>query len=173
MKLAFIDVSGNKLDAFELCTQLCESHVADVTLSRVTAPDLLKVPLCAKRGLEEGAEAAIVFFNATAEDSHALDLVHEKIIDVELDSRKFVFFSLVFEDEWHSPKQLEQVTQERLAQTLESLFRTIHTEATEPAEEVPSPEEGMGMFGGDTQPAEEQGGSEPESPPLGGGRGLF
>ena len=102
MKLAFIEVAGNKLDAFEACTALCESHVADVTLTRITAPDLLKIPVCAKRALEEGAEAALVFYTTTAEDSHALDLIHEKIIDVELDSRKFVFFALVFEDEWRS-----------------------------------------------------------------------
>jgi riboflavin synthase len=170
MKLAFIDVTGNKLDAYEACTQLCESHVADVTLSRITAPDLLKVPVCAKRALEEGAEAAIVFYNATAEDSHALDLVHEKIIDVELESRKFVFFTLVFEDEWRSPQQLAEVAQERLAQSLEALFRSVHSESSEPVEQAPVPEEGsMGMFA-QNQESEEQA---PELPPSGGGRGLF
>ena len=167
MKLAFIDVAGVKLDAFEACTMLCESHVADVTLSHIVAPDVLKVPVCAKRALEEGAEAVVVFYTATAEDSHALDLVHEKVIDVELDSRKFVFFTLVFEDEWRTPTQLQEITHERLAQSLEALFRSVHPDSGQ--EEAPAPQEGaMGMFGGDGQVPEEQQPPDINSPGSGG-----
>lgn len=152
MRIAFVDVSANKLDAYEACTQMCGERVAGVSLSRFTAPDLLKVPVCAKRGFDEGADAALIFITAGSGDSHSLDLVHEKIIDVEIATSKFVFLAVVFDDEWRSQEQLVQVTEQRLAHVLETLFNSVHA----PSEIAPSPpaEGAMSMFGAPTQESE-------------------
>ncbi len=172
MRIGFVDVSQNKLDAFEACSQMCSERVSDVTLERFTAPDLLKIPLAAKRLLDEGADAALVFLTASSQDAHGIDLVHEKVIDVELASGKFVFLAIVYDDEWRSQEQLQTATEERLVAALEALFNSVHSPASlAPSPQAPAPADGaMGMFGGSApQESEEAGPAQPPETGAGGG----
>ncbi|OIO25747.1 hypothetical protein AUJ14_03440 [Candidatus Micrarchaeota archaeon CG1_02_55_22] len=108
MRIAFIDVEGNAVDVFQAVSGYIEQNASDIELSRSTAPDIMKIPAAAKRALSEYNDVALVFATATAEDERALDLVHEKIVDVEVSTGKYVFLALAFSDDARTPEKLEQ-----------------------------------------------------------------
>ena len=108
MRIAFIDVEGNAVDVFQAVSSYLEENASDIELSRSTAPDIMKIPAAAKRALSEYNDVALVFATATAEDERALDLVHEKIVDVEVGTGKYVFLALAFSDDARTPEKLAQ-----------------------------------------------------------------
>lgn len=119
MRIAFVDCASNFVDPFEAFSRFAEEKVPGVSIERLTAPDLLKVPLVAKKLLSSGSEAAVVFLIADEEDWAAVSLVHEKIIDVELASEKYVHFAIISEGEFSSDKQLEQIIEKRFKTVLD------------------------------------------------------
>lgn len=144
MRIALIGVDGSKVDVAEAVAEFVSQNYADVELLRSTAPDILKVPAAAKRALGE-ADAAIVFATANAEDERAIDLIHEKIVDVEIATGRYVFLAIVFEDEGRTPEQLGNVALQRieieLNRCLKSTRGSLEPQATEPASPMPGLDE--------------------------------
>ncbi|MFQ5405785.1 MAG: hypothetical protein ACE5DI_01365 [Candidatus Micrarchaeia archaeon] len=119
MRLAFIDCASNSIDPFEAFVQIARENAPNVQADRLTAPDILKVPVLAKKMLNAGNDTAIVFLICGEEEWAELDLIHEKIIDVEISTEKFVFFSIISPEEYgKSKEQLEKLTEQKLKTAL-------------------------------------------------------
>jgi len=117
MKIGFIDCSSNTIDGFAIAGKECEGQ-ADVELVRVTAPDILKAPVCAKKAFSEhSTDAAIIYFECADEDADALALIHEKMIDVEIEHGKFAFFCVILGN------ASEELVQERIADVVKRVLQ--------------------------------------------------
>ncbi len=159
MKIGFLDVASNKFNGFEVAVKESEQQ-ANVELARLSAPEFLKIPVCAKKLFaEQGVDAVLCFIQANAEeDKDVLALVQEKIIDVEVDFGKFVFFCVVLDSEWRSEEQLARVAEQKIAACILEIISIVHEiEAAKPEARVSA---GMSMF---EQPGE-SGEAELESP---------
>lgn len=143
MRIGFVDCSANKLDAYEIVVQALESKTSDVSISRETAPGLLKVPVAVKRLFNEGVDSCLVFLTASSEETTSIDLLHEKLIDVEVSSAKYAFLCIVFDDEWHTPSQMEEVIVRKLAQAIEEVVKMTRAPAVAPEQ---PPASGMEVF---------------------------
>ena len=119
MKIGFVDCATNQVDAFDALTKIAQEKVAGAQLDRLTAPDLLKIPLCARKLISSGSENVIVFLTLSEDDLDAMALVHEKIIDVELQQERYVLFCIVSDDEYSDPESLERLIEERFDTVLE------------------------------------------------------
>jgi riboflavin synthase len=140
-----------------MVNEIAVAKVANPEVMRFTAPDVLKIPACAKRMFSEGAEAVVVYLNATTEDKHALDLVHEKIIDLEMDYGKFVFFCIVFRDEWRTEEKLAELSAQRLEELIELIAKIVHApELAQPVNVPPEVGAGMAMFSREPQIDEDE-----------------
>ncbi len=127
MRLGFVDCASNLLDPLDVFSQMAEQKMPGVSFDRLTAPDLLKVPLNAKKLLSSGADAAVVFLMPSEEDWAAVSLVHEKVIDVELATEKYVFFCIVSQDEFSTNEQLEQLVASRFDTLLSLISNTLNS----------------------------------------------
>ena len=171
MKIAFVDVATNSFEAFELASGIAEQLLSDVYLVHFTSPDLLKIPASCARVLSEGADSAIVFAMVSASQARETDLVHEKIIDVEIHSGKFVFTTFLFEDEWRTEGRLKQVAEQKIHAMLEMALGMKGAAVTPPSEALPSETSpAMGMFSLPTETTPE---SPMEGPSSGDSRPLF
>ncbi|MFA6048794.1 MAG: hypothetical protein WC792_02500 [Candidatus Micrarchaeia archaeon] len=127
MKLGFVDCASNLMDPYEAFSKMAEEKVSNLASVRLTASDLLKVPLTAKKLLSQGADAAVVFLIISEEDFGAVSLVHEKMIDVELAAEKYVFFCIVSEDEFSTNEQLESLVEERFKTLLDLAVNSLNS----------------------------------------------
>ena len=156
MKIGFLEVASNKFNGFKAAVKEGEQQ-ANVELVRLPAPEFLKIPVCAKKLFsEQGVDAVMCFIQASAEDDKdVLALVQEKIIDVEVDFAKFVFFCVVLDSEWRSEEQLARVAEQKIASCILEIISTVHEiEVAKPEARVGA---GMNMF-------EQPGETEMESP---------
>lgn len=90
MKLAFIECRGNSFSVFEEVSQATE-EIANCEVAKHTAPELLAVPVTLKKAFTEGADSAIVFVTAGPGDHDAVTLVHEKMLDVQIEFTRYAF----------------------------------------------------------------------------------
>ena len=118
MRIGFIDCAGNKVDAFEAFSAITNENVAGAQLERRTAPDLLKIPVCTKKLLNAGCDIAVVFLTLGEDDLDAMSLVHEKIIDIELATEKYVLFCIVSDEEYQTDEEFETLTESRMRTAL-------------------------------------------------------
>ena len=118
MRIGFVDCATNIIDAYDAFTKLSDETVAGARFDRITAPDLLKIPLCAKKMLTAGSDIIVVFLTLTGNDIDPMSLVHEKIIDLEIVTEKFVLFCIVSDDEYSDNAGLESLSTERLRTAL-------------------------------------------------------
>lgn len=114
LKIGFVDCMTNHADVFELATKAASEVSPNVSLQRFTAPDVLKVPVCAKKLLAGGADVALAFLNLDEEDADSFQLLLERSIDVELATEKFVFLCVVGRDEYRTEEQMMKVAERRL-----------------------------------------------------------
>lgn len=127
MKLGFIDCLYNKIKMDEFITKKMEEKTASPEIIFFTAPDVLKIPVCAKKAFLDGADAVLVYLNAQGEEKEAIDLIQEKIIDLELDYGKFVFFTIVFKEEWRNEEKLRQLSENRLDEAIDLITKLVET----------------------------------------------
>jgi len=118
MRIGFVDCASNKADAFEAFSAITNEMVAGAQVERMTAYDLLKIPLSAKKLLSGGCDIAVVFLMLSEDDLDAMSLVHEKIIDVELAAEKFVLFCIVSDEEYENNEEFEKVAESRMRTVL-------------------------------------------------------
>lgn len=123
MRIGFLDCASNKADAFDPFSKIAGEEVAGASVDRLTAPDILKVPLCAKKLFSKGSDTVIAFLTLSQDDLDPMALVHEKIIDLELFAEKSVLFCIVSDDEYSDQAGFESLVQAR--------FRTALRLATE------------------------------------------
>ena len=175
MKIAFVDVAGNRVEGFEKAEALAQELVSDLTLVQFTSPDFLKVPASCARVLGEGADAAIVFATLTAGQWRDYgSLVLEKIIDVEIHSAKFVFTAFVFEDEWRTEGKLAIVLEDKLRGAIEMAAGMKHaTSTTSESPALPEAPPAMNMFSLPTENSDSPGSGNQTPPSTGGGSSLF
>lgn len=137
MKIAFVDAATNKLDAFEHCANYCHENLADVEAVHVTTPDLSKIPVGCKKAFNEGADVVLAFATVS-DDEHVLQMVAEKIMQVELEAVRYVFLVTVFDDEYRSQEQLLTVANDKIAGALEHITKTLRGAASiTPTTEAP------------------------------------
>ena len=127
MKIGFLDSIFNYADVFEKASEVIGSKSANVTVERMTAPHLLKIPVCSKMLFSKGCDAVIVFLTILEEDIAELDLIHEKIIDLELQQEKFVFFCIVMQGEYKNEEELNKVMEERLGIIMDATVKLAHS----------------------------------------------
>ncbi|MEK6954644.1 MAG: 6,7-dimethyl-8-ribityllumazine synthase [Candidatus Micrarchaeota archaeon] len=123
MKLGFLDSIYNYADVYEAAVKVFETRIPSTTLERMTVPHLLKIPLFSKMLLRNGADAVIVFLTMLEEDAAELDLVHEKIIDLELDEMKPVYFCIIADSEFKDQAELEAIMEQRLGMIAEAVSK--------------------------------------------------
>ncbi|MFH0971223.1 MAG: 6,7-dimethyl-8-ribityllumazine synthase [Candidatus Micrarchaeota archaeon] len=125
MKLGFLDSIFNYADVYEDAVKVLEQKIPAVTLDRTTVPHLLKIPLYSKMLMQKGCDAIIVFLTMLEEDAAELDLVHEKIIDLELELTKPVFFCIIADSEFSNQEGLVEVMNERLGIIAEAVAKIV------------------------------------------------
>ncbi|HLC47842.1 MAG TPA: hypothetical protein VJI13_02110 [Candidatus Norongarragalinales archaeon] len=125
MKLGFLDSIFNYADVYEAAVKVFEAKIPSTTLERMTVPHLLKTPLFSKMLLRNGADAVIVFLTMLEEDAAELDLVHEKIIDLELSEMKPVYFCIISDSEFKDQGELEAVMADRLGIIAEAVSKIV------------------------------------------------
>jgi len=174
MKIGFLDCIMNAADVYSVASKVASERIASVELTRLTSPDVLKIPASAKKLFQGGADVVIAFLTAVEEDHEALMLVYEKIIDVEIEYGKFVFFCLVGEDEWKRREDLPAVAEEKLTAIVDLVAKTVQAPA-ELSQAIGT--DAYAAFAQMTAAALGGGGTgEPaagDEPEFGGGRPLF
>lgn len=123
MRIGFVDCITNDYDVYEIAVAAATKVSSDVNLTRFTAPDILKVPVCCKKLLEAGADVGLVFLNLEDEDLDSFHLLLEKNVDVELETGKFVFFCVVNRADYRTPEQLGDIAGKRLAAFIELIVK--------------------------------------------------
>lgn len=164
MKLGFLDSIFNYADVYEPAVKVLEAKIPSVVLERMTVPHLLKIPLYSKMLLRNNADAVIVFLTMMEEDSSELDLVHEKIIDLELSENRPVFFCIISDAEFKDQGELEAIMGERLGIIAEAVAKIVASPAGLSGEIAnQSLTNAMSMFGAFSQAAESADGTSPDT----------
>ncbi len=125
MKIGFLDSIYNYADIYEAAVKVLDEQIPSVTLERMTVPHLLKIPLFSKFLFNNGCDAVIVFLTMLEEDADELNLVHEKIIDLELEQTKPVYFCIISDAEFKNQEELEVRMQERLKIIAEAVAKIV------------------------------------------------
>jgi riboflavin synthase len=123
LKIGFVDCITNDYDVYGIAVDVAAKTASNVSLSRFTAPDILKVPVCCKKLLEAGADVGLVFLNLEDEDADSFNLLLEKNVDVELETGKFVFFCVVNRADYRTPEQLGEIAAKKLAAFIELIVK--------------------------------------------------
>ena len=128
-KIGFVDCLSNSFDSFEIATTMIDKEFAGTSLQRLTAPEILKIPVCAKKllGSGGGVDAVIAFVTATPEDFDSLHLLVEKTIDLELEFQKYVFYCVVSEEEFSNQAEFEKLASGRLAAFIDLSLKALHS----------------------------------------------
>ncbi len=126
-KLGFVDCLSNAFDSFEIASAVVEKEFAGTSLQRLTAPEILKIPVCVKKLLVNEVDAVIVFVTTLPEDFDSLHLLLEKTIDLELEFQKFVFYCVVSEEEFSSRELFDKIAGERLSAFIDVALKSIHS----------------------------------------------
>ncbi len=128
-KIGFVDCLSNSFDSLDLANAVIEANFAGTSLQRLTAPELLKVPVCVKKLLVSEVDAVVVFVNALPEDLDALHLVVEKTIDLEIAHQKYVFYCVVNEDEFSNQAEFDEISKKRLLAVFDVALKALHSPA--------------------------------------------
>ncbi len=126
-KLGFVDCISNAFDGLELASTIVDKEFAGTTLQRLTAPELLKIPVCVKKLLNSDSDAVIVFVTAIPDDVDSLHLLVEKTIDLELAFQKYVFYCIVSEEEFSSEGQFKELAQKQLYGVIDLALKALHS----------------------------------------------
>lgn len=126
-KIGFLDCLSNAFDSSELASTIIDKEFPGNTVQRLTAPEILKIPVCVKKLLNSDADVVIVFVTASAEDFDSLHLLVEKTIDLELEFQKYVFYCVVSEEEFSTQAEFDQVAGERLAAFIDLALKALHS----------------------------------------------
>lgn len=126
MKVGFLDCIFNYADVFETASAVMQGKISNVNIERLTAPHLLKIPVCSRMLFGKGCDAVVVFLTVTEDDLDELNLVMEKTIDVEVMEKKFVVFCVVKANEFRNEKQLNEVTMQRLDTIMEAVVKMLN-----------------------------------------------
>lgn len=127
MKIGFIEVLGSRVDAFSLASSIFEKKTSNIQLSRVVAPELLKVPVAGKKLFaEESVDAVMVFIetHAEAEEEQSLALIHEKMLDVEIYYGKYAFFCILSSGS-PNPEELKKQAMRELNACIDLLLHSL------------------------------------------------
>ncbi len=130
MKLGFLDSIFNYADVYETAVTVLDQRIPSVNLERLTAPHLLKIPLYSKMLFQKGCDCVIVFLTMLPEDAQELDLVHEKIIDLEIAEGKPVFFCIISSEEFKEQKDLEAAMEAKLGMIAEAASKIVSAPAS-------------------------------------------
>ncbi len=96
------------------------SERTGVELVPVQAPSILQVPVtCKKAFAESSLDCVVAFIQAEPDQTSELDLLHEKLVDVELTQVKYVFPVILLNDEWRSDEDREGKAIHRINEALE------------------------------------------------------
>jgi len=127
MRIGFLDCIMNAADVYDVALKIASERMANTDMVRFTSPDVLKIPASAKKLLQDGADVVIAFLTAVEEDHDALLLVYEKIIDVEIQYGKFVFFCILGEDEWKRREDIPEAAGRKLEVIIDLVAKTVQT----------------------------------------------
>ena len=117
VSFGFVDCISNDYDSFDAAQNVISKYVGH-SVSR------LKVPVCVKKMLAK-SDAVIVFINATMDEYDALHLIVEKIIDLEVDSGKYVFYCIVDRSEYKTKETFDEVASKRLEALIDFALKAI------------------------------------------------
>lgn len=177
-KLGFVDCISNAFDGLELANSVVEKNFAGTTLQRLTAPELLKIPVCVKKLLNSDADVVIVFVTAIPEDVDSLHLLVEKTIDLELEFQKYVFYCVVSEEEFSSEGQFKELAEKHLFGVIDLALKALHS-PSEVSSQIGTGVD-FSMFaafaqggGSDAEGARSASEAKPAEPQSGEGRSLF
>lgn len=97
MRFGIVDCIENDYDVYP-SVESAASKNSEISIQRITAPDLLKTPICAKKLFAENVDSVIVFLTLSEEDRDSMNLIVEKMMSVELEFSKYVFYVTVSTD---------------------------------------------------------------------------
>lgn len=126
-KLGFVDCISNAFDGIELVNNVVEKNFAGTSLQRLTAPEILKIPVCVKKLLNSDSDVVIVFVTAIPDDFDSLHLLVEKTIDLELAFQKYVFYCIVSEEEFSSEGQFKELAEKHLYSVIDLALKALHS----------------------------------------------
>lgn len=149
MRLGFLDSIFNYADVYEDAVGVLNTKLPAVNIDRMTIPHLLKIPLFSKLLFDRGADAVIVFLTMLEEDAAELDLVHEKIIDLEIDEKKAVFFCIIADSEFKNEAELKSLMAIKLGFISEAVGKIASSPASLSSDIANADlTNAMSMFGG-------------------------
>lgn len=123
VSFGFVDCISNDYDSFEAAQQALTKYVGH-SVTRLTAPEILKVPVCVKKMLAK-SDTVIVLVNAIAEEYEALHFIVEKIIDLEVESGKYVFYCIVDRSEYRTKETFNEVASKRLEALMDFALKAV------------------------------------------------
>ncbi len=179
MRIGFLDSIFNYADVYEEAAKVLEERIPAVSLERMTVPHLLKIPLFSKLLLKNNCDAVVVFLTMLEEDASELDLVHEKVIDLEVEEGRPVYFCIIADSEFKDQEELVAVMAPKLGFIAEAVAKLVASPSGL-SSDIANQDltSAMSMFGGTAIAAEGQNetGSDLDAPDLGGageGKSLF
>lgn len=124
MILGLVDCVTNKLESRPLVEELLQQ--TDITLQEFTCPEPIKTPVAVKKAFDSGADVVLVYAETSQEQKEVLDLIHSKILDLEIATGKYAYYCLVFDEEWRAEPQLKAIAEKRIHETLREMIATTH-----------------------------------------------
>lgn len=128
MRFGIVDCIENDYDVYPAIESAASKNY-DFSVQRVTAPDILKTPVCAKRLFSDNVDSVVVFLTLDDEDRDSMNLVVEKMMDVELEFSKYVFYVTVSPDSFSSKEDFI----EQMKKKFEVVFQLIIDALKNPA----------------------------------------
>lgn len=123
VSFGFIDCISNDFDSFEAAQNALGKYIGH-SATRLTAPEILKIPVCAKKMLAKN-DAVITFITATVDEFDELHLIMEKIIDLEVESGKYVFYCILDRSEYTTKENFNVVANKRLEALIDFALKAI------------------------------------------------
>ncbi|NUN11847.1 hypothetical protein HUU53_04360 [Candidatus Micrarchaeota archaeon] len=135
MIIGLVDCITNKMDAHAILDPLVQQ--TDFSIQVFTCPEPFKAPVAVKKAFDSGVDVVMVYAETSEEQKEAVDLMHEKILDLEISSGKYAYYALLFDEEWRVEHQMRAIAEKRLQQTLQEIMESTHGIKREQTEEVP------------------------------------
>lgn len=124
-RIGFVDCVANIYDAAEQARAELAARIAGADMARFTAPAYEKIPVAVKKLFDQGCEVVVVFIAASAEQEEAVAFAEQQASGVEISAGKFALFCTLFDSEWSSDEEMQQLAQERLKATIETAVKLL------------------------------------------------
>lgn len=128
MRFGIVDCIENDYDVFPAVESVA-SKFPELSIQRLTAPDILKAPVCAKKLFSDNVDVVVVFLMLDDDDKDSMNLIVEKMMGVEIEFLKYVFYVTVSKDSFPNKDDF----MEGMSKKFEVVFSLVIEALTNPS----------------------------------------